>query len=175
MNLRGLHSITCISFSSGCDFHRDSKHRLLPASPCLWLEASPLKSISLALDSSGRVSIWFLFLILLFESWIQSKKKKWSKKRTQTFEHRYDQQTVRRWIAYCSDWHLHKPCFKSTVAAGLCMIPTTYFSYKAYSTKVECSRCRMWLGAFGDSGSWVGIRRQMWGLGESNPWSFLSN
>lgn len=37
-----------------------------PLSLFLWLEASPLKSISVALDSSGWISIWFLFLILSF-------------------------------------------------------------------------------------------------------------
>lgn len=72
-NRRGPLSVMCISLSSCSDFTKTTSTASFLASLGLWLEASPLKSISLALDSSGWISIWFLFLILLFESWISSK------------------------------------------------------------------------------------------------------
>lgn len=72
-NCRGPLPIMCISLSSCSDFTKTMSTASFLASLGLWLEASPLKSISLALDSSGWISIWFLFLILLFESWISSK------------------------------------------------------------------------------------------------------
>lgn len=73
MNRRGPLPVPCISLSSCSDFTETMSTASVLASLGLWPEASPLKSISLALDSSGWISIWFLFLILLFESWIPSK------------------------------------------------------------------------------------------------------
>lgn len=49
--------------SSGCDL---TKSTVSTSTLFLWLEASSLKSVSLALDSRGWISIWFLFPILSF-------------------------------------------------------------------------------------------------------------
>lgn len=168
MSHRGLHPITCVSFNRCYDF-TETPSSLLPSFPVSVAWSQPFK-INFACPWL-QWSNFYLIPIPHSLIWILDPIQKMEQDESPDFWTPIPPADCNG-ITHYSDWNLHKPYPKST---DLCMLPPTYFSCNIYFTKVERSRYRMRLGAFGDNTSWVEIKRQMWALGECNWWSFSSN